>query len=86
MRHPAVEHVRRRHAALTARRHASIFGIIPSDSVGSSASSSSAVSWLITSVLAGQSAYSPSTSVRTTSFSAPTATATAAAAVSALTL
>jgi len=45
-----------------------------------------AVSELMTSSLCGQSAYSPSTSVSTTSFSAPMATATAAAAVSALTL
>src|SRR5450432_157856 len=70
----------------TARRHASIFGTMPDESDGSRISSSSALSALMTSSLAGQSAYRPSTSVSTTSFSAPSATASAAAAVSALTL
>ena len=59
---------------------------MPLDSSGSSFSSSAAVSRLITSSLFGQSAYRPSTSVSTISFSAPSATASAAAAVSALTL
>ena len=75
----------------TARRHASIFGIIPALSPGSIASSSVALSRLITSPrravpVPGQSAYRPSTSVSTTSLAAPSATARAAAAVSAFTL
>src|SRR6266516_3141900 len=78
----------------TASRHASIFGILPSLSPGSIASRRPAVSWLITSpaavpavsALPGQSAYRPATSVSTISFAASSATATAAAAVSALTL
>src|SRR6185312_14520052 len=71
---------------VTAVRQASIFGIMPADRVGSSFSRSSASSWLITSSEFGQSRYSPSTSVSTTSLAAPSATARAAAAVSAFTL
>ena len=76
----------------TARRQAAIFGTMPVDRLGSIASRSSAEMLEMTSSGSGscpsdgQSAYSPSTSVRTTSFSAPSATASAAAAVSALTL
>src|ERR1700722_5840614 len=70
----------------TAVRHASILGIIPAESPGSISSSSGAVSWLITSADDGQSRYSPATSVSTTSLAAPSATARAAAAVSAFTL
>ena len=70
----------------TAVRQASIFGIMPADSAGSSFSRSAAPSWLITSAEAGQSLYRPATSVSTTSLAAPSATASAAAAVSALTL
>src|SRR6185437_11431159 len=77
----------------TARRHASILGIMPLLRPGSSRSRPVAVSWLITSCgwpgespSAGQFANRPATSVRTTSLAAPSATASAAAAVSALTL
>src|SRR6266700_4602686 len=77
----------------TARRHASILGIMPLPRPGSSRSRLVAVSRLITSPgcpgwspSPGQSAYRPATSVRTTSLAAPRATASAAAAVSALTL
>ena len=70
----------------TARRQASIFGTMPADRVGSSAASSVAVTSAITSEVSGQLAYRPGTSVSTISFSAPTAAASAAAAVSALTL
>ena len=70
--------------AYSARRQPSIaFGSMPAKaSVGTVFfSSSDALSWLITSSLAGQSAYRPSTSVSTTSISASRATAMAAAAV-----
>src|SRR6266487_1851474 len=77
----------------TARRHASILGIMPLLRPGSSRSRPVAVSRLITSPgrpapspSPGQSAYRPATSVRTTSLAAPRATASAAAAMSALTL
>src|SRR4051794_20263390 len=69
-----------------AARQAVIFGTIPLASVGSIASSASGPISPITSSLSGQFSYRPSTSVRTSSFSAPSATARAAAAVSALTL
>jgi hypothetical protein len=59
---------------------------MPLARVGSIFSSSPALSWLITSSEFGQSAYRPSTSVRTTSISAPSADARAEAAVSALML
>ncbi len=77
---------------VTAVRQASILGIIPSLRSGSIAASALAVSWLITGpggspvALAGQSAYRPGTSVSSTSLAAPSATASAAAAVSAFTL
>src|ERR1700678_1272116 len=58
----------------TAVRHASILGIIPAESPGSSRSSSGAVSWLITSADDGQSRYSPATSVSTTRLAATNAT------------
>src|SRR5690606_35400511 len=67
-------------------RQASILGTIPLDRLGISRSSSSASSSGITSVSSGQLAYRPSTSVRTISFCALSATASAAAAVSAFTL
>src|SRR6266545_3313926 len=70
----------------TARRHASIFGIIPlarPDSMSSNWSAAISESRLSRS---GQSAYRPSTSVSTTSFCACRATASAEAAVSALRL
>src|SRR5215470_1936638 len=80
----------------TARRQASILGIMPALRLGRSRSRSAAVRTLITSPgrdaaplpggLAGQSRYRPSTSVSITSLAAPSATARAAAAVSALTL
>lgn len=70
----------------TACRHPSILGTIPLDSSGSSFSSSLAVRRLITSSESGQFSYRPSTSVRTIRVSAPSAAASAAAAVSALTL
>src|SRR5690606_37812372 len=71
---------------LTAVRQDSILGTMPLESVGISRSSSSASSSSMTSVSSGQLAYRPSTSVRTMSFCALSATASAAAAVSALTL
>ena len=75
----------------TARRQASIFGIMPALRPGSNFSSSVALSRLITSSavccpVPRHSAYRPSTSVSTTSLAASSATASAAAAVSALTL
>ena len=70
----------------TAFRHAVIFGIMPLASEGNSSSRDSGLISPITSVLFGQSAYSPSTSVSTSNFSASNAIASAAAAVSALTL
>jgi len=70
----------------TAVRQASIFGIIPAVRVGNSFSRSDVSSWAITSSESGQSRYRPSTSVSTTSLAAPSATARAAAAVSAFTL
>src|SRR6185312_4078256 len=70
----------------TAFRQASILGIMPDCSPGSSPRSSPAVSDEINEDLSGQFAYSPSTSVRMTSREACRASATAAAAVSALTL
>ena len=75
----------------TARRQASIFGIMPALRPGSRSSSSAALSRLITSAAEccpapRQFAYRPSTSVSTTSLAASSATASAAAAVSALTL
>ena len=70
----------------TARRQASIFGTIPLSSVGSSTASSAASISLSSDVGSGQSAYRPATSVSTISFSACSPIATAAAAVSALTL
>src|SRR5699024_6670643 len=70
----------------TARRHASIFGTIPDSRFGRICASSSAFIREMREDLSGQFAYSPSTSVRMTSFSARRATASAAAAVSALTL
>src|SRR5262249_52702238 len=71
---------------LTARRQASIFGTIPASRVGSNSASSVPVSRVIRLVVSGQSAYRPSTSVSITSLRAATATARAAAAVSALTV
>ena len=70
----------------TAVRHASILGIIPVLSPGSMVSSSPAPTSLSTSPSGGQVRYRPGTSVRIISLAAPRATASAAAAVSALTL
>src|SRR5690606_5921241 len=70
----------------TARRHASILGTMPEDSVGSMTSRSPARICETRLEGSGQAAYSPSTSVSMTSLVAPSATASAAAAVSALTL
>ncbi len=67
-------------------RQASILGIMPASRLGSSALSSVLEMRAMTSELAGQSAYSPSTSVSTTNRSAFSATASAPAAVSAFTL
>ena len=72
--------------ACTARRQASIFGTMPEARLGSMAASRLARISVITSMLFGQSAYRPATSVSTISFSAPSSAASAAAAVSALTL
>ncbi len=70
----------------TARRHASILGAMPESSVGRRSASSEARISAIRLVRSGQSANRPSTSVSTTSLSAPSATASAEAAVSAFTL
>src|SRR5690606_24873690 len=70
----------------TARRHASIFGTMPASRPGRSADSSGAAMRWTSDPLSGHAVYSPSTSVSTMSFLAPRATASADAAVSALTL
>ena len=69
----------------TASRHACILGIMPDSSRGSIARSSVAVRRETSDSRFGQSAYSPGTSVRTTSFAAPRAIASADAAASAFT-
>ena len=69
----------------TARRQAAIFGTIPASSAGRISASSRASICSTSESRSGQSAR-PSTSVRTTSLTAPSATASAAAAVSALRL
>src|SRR5690606_32045843 len=70
----------------TARRHASILGTMPAESDGRSAASSEREICATSEPRSGHDVYRPSTSVSTTSFFAPSATASAAAAVSALTL
>ncbi len=65
---------------------ASILGRMPEASFGINCRTSLAVIWLMTSSEFGQSAYNPATSVSTTKRSADSATASAAAAVSAFTL
>src|SRR5690606_15905361 len=70
----------------TASRQACMFGIMPDSSRGMSSVSSSAVRWDTRESRFGQSAYSPGTSVRMTSFLAPSARASALAAASALML
>src|SRR5580693_533959 len=70
----------------TALRQASILGIIPASSVGSSCTSVAVSISLTNESRSGQLVYRPSTSVSINSFSAPRASANAAAAVSALML
>ena len=71
---------------LTARRQASILGTMPDSRDGSSFARSSVVISLTRLEVSGQLAYRPGTSVSTTSLRARRATASAAAAVSALRL
>src|SRR5580693_1006570 len=70
----------------TARRHASILGIIPVSNVGSSCDSVAVSISLTSESRSGHRVYRPSISVSISSFSAPSASASAAAAVSALML
>lgn len=54
MRDPAVDDRGLRHAPRTARRQASIFGIMPADRDGSSCASSSVPIWLTSESVSGQ--------------------------------
>src|SRR5271166_6793013 len=64
---------------VTARRHASTLGIMPASSVGSSCASVAVSISLTNESRSGQLVYRPSTSVSINSFSAPKASASAAA-------
>ncbi|AFU00665.1 ion transporter [Nocardia brasiliensis ATCC 700358] len=70
----------------TARKQASILGTMPASSRGSNSASAAVSIRVISDERSGHSVYRPSTSVSTTSFSAPIPSASAAAAVSALML